>query len=650
MSEKRNSDFNPPKQANFSGPIEDDPIRAVRHAITMENSSVHSPIKQPRMLGRYRILEEVGRGATALVYRAYDPQLDRFLAIKVLRDQLAKNDDYRDGFIREARLAAQLTHPNIVTIFDVGITDGKPYIAMELLEGATLEQILKTKSKLPLKTVLAIAGQLASALAYAHEQGVVHRDIKPGNILVLKDKKTTKLTDFGIAQIDENMVKSGKLIDKVLGTPEYMSPEQILGQQVDSRTDLYSTGVLIYRMLAGLPPFISDDLGKLFKQIIKNKPPELVIDNELVKDDLKDLLRKLLQKRAQKRFQSAALLVSELRAISNKLVKKKTRENVFSSSLSTRWTLTMAATVFVTMCIGLVVVYWMQYKALSGITFDYGHTVGRMIAYQSSEAVLLKDSIGLNALIKESAKNEQLESIVILNLSEQILASSLEQRIGQAFNHPDDGDAIKIIDKTKIYRRELEDGKVLFDVSMPIYYSDKKVGGLFVSFSAESMYRASNTTLITMLLVMLITLFTVSIATFILARQTSRDYKRVAQGLQKMSVGRIDARIYSQRNNEAGQLFAAFNQLAAYLERFFDKTVPHDRRSGDYQSNVASDTKQFDVTPAVSEHQYNQQDVDTIEISLENDPSLQRASTISPQENFSESDSVSLELPDKKGF
>jgi len=632
----KKSDFNSKflADASYAKTDEEEQLRAVRHAIKMENSSSPPLNKQPRMLGRYRILEEVGRGATALVYRAYDPQLDRFLAIKVLRDQLAKNDDYRDGFIREARLAAQLTHPNIVTIFDVGITGGKPYIAMELLKGATLEQILKTKGKLPVKTVLAISSQLASALAYAHEQGVVHRDIKPGNILILRDKKTTKLTDFGIAQIDENMAKSGKLDDKVLGTPEYMSPEQILGQDVDSRSDLYSTGVLIYRMLAGLPPFISDDLGKLFKQIIKNKPPELVIDNDLVNDDLQDLLRKLLQKRPQKRFQSAALLVSELRVLSNKLVKKKTQERAFSASLSTRWTLTMAGTVFVTMCIGLVVVYWMQYKALSGITFDYGHTVGRMIAYQSSEAVLLQDSVGLNALIKESANNEQLESIVILDLSNRVLASSLEQKIGQLFTNPGEDDALKIFDNTKIFKRKLADGKVLFDVSMPIYFSDKKVGSLFVSFSADSMYQASNTTLITMLSVMLITLLTVSVATFILAKQTSKDYKRVAQGLRKMSVGRIDARIFSQRNDEAGQLFVAFNQLASYLERFYDKTVPHDRRSGDSNRDGGNDTRKFDVTPVIAKRDHEQQNVDTVEISLEPDSDEKDELVNKPSENL----------------
>ena len=584
-----------------------DQLQAVRQAIIRENSSPETLDEQPRMLGRYRILEEVGRGATALVFRAYDPQLDRFLAIKVLRDRLAKDEDYRDSFIHEARLAAQLTHPNIVTIFDVGITDGKPYIAMELLEGATLEQILKSRGKLPIKSTLAIANQLASALVYAHKQGVVHRDVKPGNILILKDKKTTKLTDFGIAQIDEHLSTSGGLADKVLGTPEYMSPEQILGQPVDHRSDLYSTGVLIYRMLSGLPPFIADDLGQLFKQIIKNKVPELVIDNEQVKDDLKDLLRKLLQKRPEKRYQNASFLVSELRHISNKIGKKETQKKPFYSSLTTRWTLTMAGAVFISMCIGLVVVYWMQYKALSDITYDYGHTVGQMIARQSSEAIVLDDPIGLNVLIKENAKNEQLESVVILDLSNNILASNKDKMIGKEFAKPGKNELVKVIDKTEIYQKTLSDSQELFEVSTPIYFADKQVGSLFLSFSAVSIYQVSNTTLVTMLLVMLVTLFIVSFATILLAKQTSRDYKRVADGLRKMSVGRIDARILSHKSNEAGQLFNAFNQLAAYLERIFD------RADGDDLSKITLP----DITITKSDQELDQKDIDTVEISVD---------------------------------
>lgn len=584
----------------------DDPLKAVRKAIEAENTNTESHVVQPSKLGRYRILEEVGRGATAHVYRAYDPQLDRFIAIKVLREQLANDENYRDGFIREARLAAQLTHPNIVTIFDVGISDKKPYIAMELMEGATLESILKKSNKLSLSTVLSIVRQLAGALAYAHSHGVVHRDIKPGNILILKNRKTAKLTDFGIAQIDESLAKSHSVSDKVLGTPEYMSPEQILGKPLDRRSDLYSTGVLIYKMLSGLPPFMADDLGELFKQIIKSKQPILLIENIEVKDDVNDLLRKLLQKKPEKRFQNAEELLQEIRYISRKLSKPKPN-NTFFSSLTTRWTITMASSVFVSMCIGLVVVYMMQYRALSAIAYDYGHTVGKMIAYQSSEAIVLEDSVGLSALVKESVKNEQLESIFILDLNDQIMATNTPGLTGQAFNSPSDSEPVKEIASTKIYKRELENEQVLFDVSMPIYVGERMVGHLFVSYSSDAIYRASNSTLVSMLLVMLVTLVVVSIATLILAKQTSQDYKRVTLGLKKMAVGRVDARILSERSDEASALFSAFNQLAAYLERLSDSKSKSD----------IGDTREFNLVSVKTENFEIQEDIDTVEIAIE---------------------------------
>ncbi len=584
----------------------DDPLKAVRKAIESENSTSETKVVQPTKLGRYRILDEVGRGATALVYRAYDPQLDRFLAIKVLREQLAKDKDYRDGFIREARLAAQLTHSNIVTIYDVGISDEKPYIAMELMEGATLETVLKKSPRLSLKTVLSIVRQLAAALAYAHNHGVVHRDIKPGNILILKDKKTAKLTDFGIAQVDESLAKSGKASDKVLGTPEYMSPEQILGNPLDKRSDLYSTGVLIYRMLSGLPPFIADDLGDLFKQIIKSKQPELMVENVEVKDDVNDLLRKLLQKRPEKRFQDAEQLLSEIRYISRKLTKPK-NSNSFFSSLTTRWTIAMASAVFVSMCIGLVVVYMMQYRALSAIAYDYGHTVGKMIAYQSSEAIVLDDSVGLTALAKESVKNEQLETIFILDLNNRILASNVTKMNGQVFEIPSSEQPIKRFDSTQIYKRKLANDIVLFDVFMPIYVGERMVGRLFVSYSSEAIYRASNTTLITMLLVMLVTLLVVSLTTLILAKQTSNDYKRVTLGLKKMAIGRVDARIVSDRNDEANSLFSAFNQLAGYLERLADSR----------NNQEIGDTREFNLVSVDNKHDDLQEDIDTVEIAIE---------------------------------
>lgn len=535
---------------------------------SQNDNNTHSDSEAfPKILGRYKIINEVGRGATAFVFKAYDPQLDRFLALKVLRKQLSQDNDYKNAFIKEARLAAQLTHPGIVTIYDVGIADDNPYIAMELLEGLTLEQVLKAQGKLNLRTLLAMSIQLAKALSYAHEQNVVHRDIKPANIIILNDRKTVKLTDFGIAQINENLNIIGKSSDKVLGTPEYMPPEQILGQATDNRSDLYSFGVLMFQMLMGLPPFVSDDLGKLFTQIIKSKPPTLLIDEDKVKDDLRDLINKLLQKQPIKRYQNAILLNSELHNIQNKLRKNKKNKNQKFVSLSFRWTATMASVVLITMCISLAVVYFVQNKALSDITFEHRRSTTELIAEKIAVPIAFKDLIGLKIMVDESAQNEQLKNIFVINVDNVVLASTQAETVGKVFSPPVNRKLKQLTNETSIYQRQLDNGEVLFDVDVPIDFSDKHLGSLYISYSTNSMYNVSKTTLIWIFTVMLITFLVIFIVTLTLARRTSKDFQRITQALNKVAKGRLDARLMSERKDEAGQMFSAFNRLASYFER-----------------------------------------------------------------------------------
>jgi len=568
----------------------------------------------PKWIGRYHILAEAGRGATAFVYKAYDPQLDRHLAIKVLRQELANDDNYREAFIREARLAAQLTHPGIVTIFDVGIADGKPYIAMELLEGLTLQDVLQSQNKIDLQSMLAISTQLSTALNYAHKQGVIHRDIKPANIIVSNDKKTVKLTDFGIAHLDDSIGTIAQQTDKVLGTPEYMAPEQILGKPMDNRSDLYSFGVLMFQLLVGKPPFVDPDLGILFKQIIQDKPPILMlkyaIDDDRIKDDLTDFIRRLLQKNPKRRFQNASEITSELQLFENKLQLQKPTSNKGFVSLRLRWTASMAGIMFIAICISLAVVYYVQKQALSGITYDYGHSIARMIAFESSEPILLDDYVGLNALIQESSKNEQLQSVYVMDIADVILASTDKALIGSEFTAPIDRELLQSLEYSNVYQRQLENKTLLLDIEMPILYADKVIGNLYISYSIDAMYNASKTTLIAMLAVMMITLFVVFIVTLVLAKQTSVTFKRLTQALNKMAMGRIDARLISEKNDESGQVFNAFNLLAQYLENRFESG--NDTSIEDHQinkvvvknsnrSNTIAETVEFKIETNVVE-------------------------------------------------
>lgn len=203
-------------------------------------------------LGKYQILDEIGRGGMGVVYRGYDTALQRPVAVKVLAPHLVWEKDFVERFLREARTAAQLRHSNIVTVYDVGEQGGNYYIVMGFLEGETLSQMVARRGPLSVAEVASVVSQVASALDYAHGQGLVHRDIKPGNVIVDKEGHVT-LTDFGIARAVEGtrLTSAGA----ILGTPEYMSPEQALGQEADRRSDIYSLGVVCYEMLTGRAPF-----------------------------------------------------------------------------------------------------------------------------------------------------------------------------------------------------------------------------------------------------------------------------------------------------------------------------------------------------------------------------------------------------------
>ncbi len=251
----------------------------------------------PTMLGRYKVLKELGRGSMGVVYLGKDPTIQRFVAIKTMKfddvDDLDKLQDVRSRFFREAESTGRLSHPNIVTIFDAGEAQGLGYIAMEMLQGTTLKQWSRKPNLLPLEKLIPILATVAEAMDYAHQQGIVHRDIKPANIMLTTDD-VVKVMDFGIAKMGTS---SKTQTDIVLGTPVYMSPEQIAGKKVDGRSDIFSLGVVMFELLTGRPPFLADNVSALLFAIahtphtnVKAIRPDLplqlrgVIDQALHKD------------------------------------------------------------------------------------------------------------------------------------------------------------------------------------------------------------------------------------------------------------------------------------------------------------------------------------------------------------------------------
>lgn len=268
------------------------------------------------MLGRYQVEKELGKGAMGVVYLGKDPKIGRVVAIKTMalsqEFEGEELDDARERFFREAETAGRLQHQNIVTIFDAGEEHDLAYIAMEFLKGKDLADVTKDGSLLPIPKVLSIVARVAEALAYAHKQNVVHRDIKPANIMYEIDSDTVKVTDFGIARItDSSKTKTGL----VLGTPSFMSPEQIAGKKVDGRSDLYSLGVMLFQMLAGVLPFRGDSMAELMYKIANEEAPDIRIIRKELSPRLAEVVAHSLAKQPESRYQDGDRFAADLRDV-----------------------------------------------------------------------------------------------------------------------------------------------------------------------------------------------------------------------------------------------------------------------------------------------------------------------------------------------
>jgi serine/threonine protein kinase len=281
-------------------------------------SSSKPAVPEPTHIGKFQIVQKLGAGAMGTVYKAMDPELGRFVAIKTIRlEGLAASqsslEDLLERFKREAKVAARLKHPNIVTIHEIDSTPGNSYLVMEYVDGVGLDRVIKTSGRMSVERAASIGLQVADALAYAHKHNVIHRDIKPANIM-LEPGDSVKVTDFGIAKatdMADHLTATGSL----LGTPSYMSPEQARGHKVDGRSDLFSVGCVLYEMVGGQKAFRGDSITGLIFKIITEEPPSLRELDPTVSDEMLRIIAKALSKAPETRYQSGRELADDLRAI-----------------------------------------------------------------------------------------------------------------------------------------------------------------------------------------------------------------------------------------------------------------------------------------------------------------------------------------------
>jgi serine/threonine-protein kinase len=289
-------------------------------------------------VGKYRILEQIGEGAMGVVYRALDPVLNRQVAIKVMSDALARDDDLRGRFLREAQAAGSLQHPNVITIYDFGEVAGHLFIAMEFVVGEDLEDMLDRRAPLSLIQKIDVLVDVLGGLGYAHRRGIVHRDIKPANIRIDEEGRA-RIMDFGIARLESSkMTRTGLMV----GTPAYMAPEQITGAAISPATDLFSVGSVMYELLTGTKPFEGESLQSVFYKIVSSSPPDVTTISPGTPASLNTITMRALAKDPAERFPSAvdmANALTEVRASLDRestLPKRVSLQSAIATGLSSR--------------------------------------------------------------------------------------------------------------------------------------------------------------------------------------------------------------------------------------------------------------------------------------------------------------------------
>jgi serine/threonine-protein kinase len=285
----------------------------------------------PKQVGKYRIDHVIGRGAIGIVYKGYDEQIDRPLAIKTLRPEIFNDVNDSDGFLRrfttEAQAAARCLHPNIVTVFDLVEQERRPYIVMEYVNAGTLENVIQTGALVPIRQVGEIMAQILLALDHAHSKGVLHRDVKPANILC-PSAASIKVADFGVARLDSLDLTTPNGF--AAGTPNYMAPERFLGRPADARTDLFAAGVILFQLLTGAKPFVAFDLPELMQKLLNELPPSIMTLRPAMWAEMDAVAQKALARNPEDRFQTAEGFVDAL----NAAMEARTNDNLLPVDLT----------------------------------------------------------------------------------------------------------------------------------------------------------------------------------------------------------------------------------------------------------------------------------------------------------------------------
>ncbi|MDL2336203.1 MAG: protein kinase, partial [Pseudomonadota bacterium] len=530
---------------------------------TLPGSSLADGIALKRV-GRYQIHERLGRGGMATVFKAHDPSIGRDVAIKFLHASLCEEPEYRSRFLSEARAAGGLSHPNIVTVHDVGEIDGRPYMAMELLDGQTLGDDLAHNPPQRVREVVVMGIQLARALDYAHARGIVHRDIKPGNIMRVKGTQTVKVTDFGIAHIESSGAEQRTHLGDILGTPQYMSPEQAKGERLDGRSDLFSAGIVLYQMLTGQRPFQGDSLVSLAMQIATAEPKPIEQLRTDVPAALRRIVSRTLAKLPERRYASGKELAEALTKVLAEIDTadlEKSRQRIVP--LRVKWAATMGLIVAVVMALTATVINQRQYAAMISQATDYGASLARFIAAQNAVPALSEDWVAVEVTLQEMMKARDLQSISVID-REGIVRATSTGTVGTAYSAPT-SEALGERKGGVAVTRFMADGESVLGFEAPITFQGKRVGSVALGLPEQPLLSVARLSIGLMVVLVVVTVLAVAVAMYFVANWFAQPIKLLGESMQEIAKGRFDHRISEQRNDEFGLLYANFDQMAQAL-------------------------------------------------------------------------------------
>ncbi len=538
-----------------------------------------------KTLGRYQILERIGEGAMADVFRAYDPSIDRQLAVKILKQDYRQDTDYTTWFLREAKSAGALSHPNIVTIYDAGFVDDQSFIVMELLEGKPLDELIDEGRIFTAEEVTRIGMQLAEALSYAHGQGVIHRDIKPSNIMLLHGTSTIKLMDFGIARRGNADPTTSRTVvgdfnasrhSTVIGTPRYMSPEQAQGLPIDGRSDLFAVGAVLYELATREKAFPSGSMATLINQIVEEDPRPLQSLAPNIPGGLQFIIAKLLSKKPERRFQSGRHLAQALRRELSELeLLRQAEPKRRYLPLQARISLAMAGIIGVVLFGSIWLVLNRQYNAMREMAVTSGAASAAFVAGNAGltaaeNAALPKgtapDWASIEVFVRIASEDRNVAELKVIDANDIIRGAKDIKLIGQKYTPQKSETIISQTSDLTVYEVRDKELKQQFRFVQPIRYGKGTYGKVDMLLKQNRLENAVRLSRILLLLLGLATLAAVTLTAYIVTTLLARPIKRLNSAFTDAIKGNLDFRISHESKNEFGELFDSFNRFAGVMQ------------------------------------------------------------------------------------